>query len=85
MTRDINDPIVRLEVQGDRVLVHQTSTDKTYVLTIVHVIDFDKHELRLVNRDKTGKPDWPLSQRLFDALRPAPENKDQAKWLLNIK
>ncbi len=94
--KDVTDPKTILEYQGDRVLVlkHrqidslQVGTEQAlaYVLTIVNVVNADNRTLYLTNRDsKTHKPDWPLTQALFDHLRPAGENKEQAKWALTVK
>lgn len=59
-----------------------------YLLTLVHVVDGNKHEMRMVNRDsKTRKPDWPLTQVWFDKLRqvdPA-SNKQGARWEVTLK
>lgn len=73
-----------LEIQGDLVLVHQRDTE--HLLTLVHVVDTGTRSLRLVNRgSRTGKPDWPVSDRLLAALRPAPPNDLKAKWTVTVK
>ncbi len=87
--KDVTDPNTILEYQGDRVMVfkHQgAELVRAHVLTIVNVVNIDNRVLYMTNRDsKTHKPDWPLTQALFDHLRPAGANKEQAKWALTVK
>lgn len=85
----MTDPKTILEHQGDRVLVFKNTGAElalVHVLTMVNVVHLDKRELHLTNREsKTGKPDWVLTQALFDHFRPAGENKEQAKWAVTVK
>lgn len=86
MTGQVTDRKLMLEQQGKRVLVSKTDGSRTWALTIVHVVDVDKHELRLTNRDdKTRKPDWALSQKLWEAIEPAEANKLNCQYALTIK
>lgn len=90
MIGDISDVDTLLRVQGDRVTVHARHKSdghtEDYVLTLVHVVDVDSRELRLVNRDaKSRLPDWHVGQALADAMQPAGENKVGAKWKVSIK
>lgn len=91
--KDITSKDTMRELQGDRVVVLTHDVDGVlyvaHVLTLVRLIDLDHEELRMVNRDsKRHKPDWPLSQAMFDHFKPAdPEDRDklQAKWQVTIK
>jgi hypothetical protein len=86
MSRDILQRKTLIDLQGDKVMVqgkHASETVEEHVLTFVHVVDVDRRELRLVKREgKLHQPDWQVSQSMLDALKPAPENKDGAKWQL---
>lgn len=87
---DITDPANMLAVQGDRVLVYKHSDNGhlllAHVLTLVRVIDVGGQEMRLVNRDdKMRLPDWAFTQKWYDVLRSAPENKQGAKWEVTLK
>lgn len=78
------------EFQGDRVIVYKHAPtgerELSWVMTMVRVVEPDKQALHLTNREsKRCKPDWPLTQALFDALRPAGQNKHQAKWEITVK
>jgi len=85
MTGAVTDRNRMLEIQGDRVLLHKLGVPAR-VLTIVHAVNETGHELRLVNReDKSGKPDWPISQKLFEAIHPAKDNKAKAVWEVTVK
>ena len=78
-----------LAIQGDRVLVYNHVDDDlrlVYVLTLIRVIDVDRQEMRLVNRDaKTGKPDWAFTQKYYDSLKPAKANEHGAKWEVTVR
>ncbi len=86
---DITVPKNMLAIQGDRVLVYNHVDDDlqlAYVLTLIRVIDVDRQEMRMVNRDnKTGKPDWLFTQKWYDSLRPARPNKENAQWEVTLK
>lgn len=72
-----------IQVQGDRVLVLKNGEKR--VFTFVHLVSETGHELRLVNREvKAHKPDWEVSQKLWEAIEPAPTNPDQAKWAVEV-
>lgn len=73
------------DYQGDRVLLFRHGV-LAHVMTVVRVVHPDKQELHLTNREcKSHKPDWPLTQALFDHFKPAPANAEQAKWQLSVK
>ena len=80
-----------LSLQGDRVLIYQHAEHNgslllAHVLTLVRVVDVDRQEMRLVNRDsKERDPDWSFTQVWLDKLRPARENKHNAKWEVTLK
>jgi hypothetical protein len=86
---DISKPANMLAIQGDRVLVYNhvdASLQLVYVLTVIRVIDVDRQEMRLINREgKTHKPDWLFTQKWYDSLRPARANKEGAKWEVTLK
>ena len=87
---DITVPRNMLAIQGDRVLVYSHGSGGglllDYVLTLIRVIDVGRQEMRLVNRDdKSRKPDWSFTQKWYDSLRPARENKENAKWEVTLK
>jgi hypothetical protein len=87
--KDVTDPKTILEHQGDRVLVFKNNgvdLAMVHVLTMVNVVELDRRVLHLTNREsKSSKPDWVLTQALFDHFRPAGENKEQAKWAVTVK
>lgn len=86
MTSDVTDPEVMYEHQGQKVFVFKSSTQAQYVLTLVRVLDIGKQELRLTNREiKSGKPDWPVSQRLWEAIQKAEANPYGCQMELTIK
>ncbi len=76
---------VMLAHQGDRVLLLKPGKpDRAF--TLVHVVDTTGHQFRLVNRDdKTRKPDWALSQLIWDAMSPARPNKLDCKWEVTVR
>lgn len=90
---NVDDPATMLSLQGDRVLVYKHSNSENngalllaYVLTLVRVIDIGRQEMRLVNRDsKERQPDWAFTQVWLEKLRPARENKQNAKWEVTLK
>ena len=88
MTGDVKSVDTMLKVQGERVVVHWRWHDGTgegvVLCTFVHVVDVDRRELRLVNRDERSRqPDWGVSQKLFESIRPMPPNTFNAKWQLH--
>lgn len=87
MTGTVTDRNLMLEQQGKRVRVEKSDGSHVWALTIVHVVDVgEKHELRLANRDdKTHKPDWALSQKLWEAIEPAEPNDLNCQYALTIK
>lgn len=86
MTGQVTDRSLMLEQQGKRVRVEKSDGSHVWALTIVHVVDADKHELRLCNRDdKTHKPDWVLSQKLWEAIEPAEPNDMNCQYEITIK
>ena len=86
MDGDVTSVETILRVQGDRVLTYwrhaDTNVVEEVVLTFVRVVDVDGAQLRLANRSKSHKPDWPVSQRLLEAIGVAEENKLNCKWKL---
>jgi len=86
---DLTQPKNMLALQGDRVVVYKhegKALVMEHVLTLVRVIDFDRQEMRMVNREsKTRLPDWPFTQQGYEHLRPAAENKFNAQWELTLK
>jgi len=88
---NVADPATMLSLQGDRVLVYKHTENNgslllVHVLTLVRVVDVDRQEMRLVNRDsKDRQPDWACTQVWVDKLRPARENKHNAKWEVTLK
>lgn len=89
---NVADPATMLSLQGDRVLVYKHNSENNgslllaYVLTLVRVIDIGRQEMRLVNRDsKDRQPDWAFTQVWLEKLRPARENKLNAKWEVTLK
>ena len=78
-----------LAIQGDRVLVYTHEGDSLvldFVLTLVRCLDLGKQEMRMVNREaKDRQPDWPFTQKWYDSLRPARENKLNAQWEVTLK
>lgn len=86
MTGNVTDRNLMLEHQGKRVLVAKEDGSRHWALTIVHVVDGDKHELRLANRDsKDHKPDWPLRQAMWESIEPAEPNKLNCDYEVTIK
>lgn len=89
MLGDVHSVDTLLTLQGDKVLVRGKHADgrvEEWLLTFVHVVDVDRRELRLVNREnKSRQPDWHVKQALLDAVKPAEENKVGAKWRLAIR
>lgn len=89
MSMSVTDLETIQKYQGDRVMIFKHMGDelvKAHVLTAVCVVDSHKCELHLTNHDSAShKPDWLLTQALFDHFRPAGNNKEQAKWALTIK
>jgi hypothetical protein len=86
MTGNVTDAKMFVEYQGDLVLVHRPKSFDL-LMTIVHVVDGDGHHLRLCNREASDhRPDWAISQKLWDAIRPnSAEWKEQGvKWWLTI-
>jgi hypothetical protein len=82
---DITSPEVMVHYQGDRVLVHRTTLASDIVLTLVRVMTTDKQQMRLCNReDKTHKPDWVMTQAMWEATLPAKPNKEGCKWELSV-
>ena len=86
---DITIPLNMLAIQGDRVLVYSHGSGGLLldcVLTLIRVVGSGQQEMRLVNRDaKSRKPDWTFTQKWYDSLRPARENKEGAKWEVTLK
>ena len=88
---NITVPQNMLDVQGDRVIVYKHDDDDTlvvaHVLTLVRVMDIGHQEMRMVNREskKTRQPDWAFTQKWYEHLRPADENKLGAKWEVTLK
>jgi len=87
---DISQPENMLAIQGDLVLVYKHGENgelvHAHTLTLVRVIDVGHQEMRMVNRaSKDRKPDWPFTQKWYDRLKPARENKEGAKWEVTIK
>lgn len=84
---DLTQPRNMLAIQGDRVLVYSHGAAQfDYVLTLIRVIGVGGQEMRMVNRDdKSRKPDWSFTQKWYDSLRPARENKENAKWEVTLK
>lgn len=85
---DITQPENMLAIQGDLVLVYKQmgGVVHAYTLTLVRVIDIGHQEMRMVNRaSKDRKPDWPFTQKWYDRLKPARENKEGAKWEVTVK
>jgi hypothetical protein len=69
---------------GKRVRVSKADGSKSWALTLVEVVDIDnRRELRLCNRSKPFKPDWSVSQRLWEAVVPAQD--DECDYRLTIK
>jgi len=86
MTGNVTDRNLMLDQQGKRVRVDKSDGSRVWALTIVHVVDADKHVLHLVNReDKIRKPDWVLSQKLWEAIEPAETNNLNCEYALTIK
>ena len=86
MTGDVTDRSLMLEHQGKRVRVEKSDGSRVWALTIVHVVDERGHSLRLCNREsKDHKPDWPLSQKLWEAIEPAEKNDLNCEYALTIK
>lgn len=89
--KDVTNVDVMRELQGDRVVVLKLigqELQMTHVLTVVRVVDVDRQELRLVNREnKTHKPDWPLSQAMLDHFKPVGHGYEEhkAKWQVTVK
>ena len=86
---DITVPRNMLAIQGDRVLVYNHvdgSLLLNYVLTLIRVIDVDRQEMRMVNREgRTHKPDWLFTQKWHDSLKLAEKNQYGAKWQVTLK
>ena len=87
---DITKPENMLDIQGDRVLVYNRvngdDAELANIMTIVRVIGIGTQEMRLVNKEgKTRKPDWLFTQKWYDSLKPARENKENAKWEVTLK
>lgn len=89
MLGDVHSVDTLLKLQGDKVLVHGKHADgrvEEWLLTFIHVVDVDRRELRLVNREtRDRQPDWHVKQTLLDAVKPAEENKAGAKWRVSVK
>lgn len=82
MRGSVTDRSVIRNVQGDRVLVLRG--DEMLLMTFVNKIG-ETSQLRLVNREvKAHRPDWRVTQELWEAIEPAPENKLQAKWFVEV-
>ncbi len=79
MKGSVTDREVMRDVQGDRVLLNPGKTEQ--VLVITHFIDGYKHTLELDTRSKTRPGRWPLTQALFDRLKPSTDPR--AKWTLS--
>jgi aminoglycoside phosphotransferase (APT) family kinase protein len=57
-----------------------------YILTLIHRIDNNQHEMRMVNREsKERKPDWAFTQKWFDRLRPESDSRLKTQWAVTIK
>jgi len=84
---DITDPQNMLDVQGDRVIVYnEGNAVAEHVLTLVRVMGIGHQEMRMVNKEsKTRQPDWAFTQKWYDRLRPAGENKLNAKWEVIVR
>jgi len=86
---DLTQPKNMLAIQGDRVLVYTHEGDSLvldFVLTLVRCLDLGKQEMRMVNREaKDRQPDWLFTQKWYDSLRPARENKLNAQWEVTLK
>ena len=91
MTRpNITDPNEMLAVQGDRIIVYKRGDNGSlvmeHVLTLVRRMDDTSSVLRMVNREsKSRQPDWAFTQAWYNNLRPAGENKLNAKWEVTLK
>ena len=86
---DITKPENMLDIQGDKVLVYthaENAIELAHIMTLVRVIGIGTQEMRLVNKEgKTRKPDWLFTQKWYDSLKPARENKEGAKWEVTLK
>lgn len=69
-----------LQLQGDLVLVE--TGDEELLLTIVRIVDVDKQELALVNRQSKAHETWPFTQEVCDRLLPSKDPR--AKWRLAL-
>jgi len=86
MNGNVTDRNLMLEQQGKRVRVEKSDGSHEWAMTIVHVVDTGGHSLRLVNREaKDHKPDWALSQKLWEAVEPAEKNDMNCEYALTIK
>ena len=86
MTGDVTDRALMLAQQGKRVLVAKADGSRRWALTIVHVVGEASRSLRLANRDdKSRQPDWALSQKLWEAIEAAGDNKLNCEYELSIK
>lgn len=85
MTGSATDSSNYWTVQGDRVLVSRQGYDDR-VFKIVRAVDTGSEQLRLIN-EAGRNPDWALTQKLWDALKPAPPEcvAEGIKWLLVLK
>jgi hypothetical protein len=86
MTGNVTDSSIFWQYQGDQVLVRRGEAE--CVLTLVRVVDTTGQQLRLVNRSNgVRKPDWAISQKLWEAIHPAPAELEAEgiKWALTVK
>jgi hypothetical protein len=74
-----------LRLQGDRVLLVDGAPRRSgsLILTIVQVVDVNKRELMLINREDKSREAWPLTQDLMDRFVPL-KNDPTAKWKLTL-
>lgn len=79
---NVNSLDTMLNLQGDRVLIADDSSDGL-ILTIIHVVDVKKRELKLVNRDAKNGEEWPLTQDLLNRMVPL-KGDPRAKWKLEV-
>ncbi len=85
MADDVTNIRTMEKYQGDLVLVEVLDTKESFVLTIVHVVDVDRHYLLLVNRQDRTRDSWELTQGVLDNLVRFKNPKEPAiKWQLKV-
>lgn len=75
---NVTDRRTMLALQGDLVLVIIEKTE--FIFTIVHLVDGDRRELLLVNRQNKERQTFPLTQAVLDNMTPVKHK--EAKWKL---